>query len=103
VPPALPPYVSERDESTLVGVRVQARAGRDEIAGRRGDLLLVKVTAPPVGGEANRALCKLLARRVGIPIRWAAVIRGETARTKLVELLGVRAAEVAARLETAGD
>jgi uncharacterized protein len=79
-------------------VRVQPRAGRDAIAGPRGDHLVVRVGAAPVKGEANRALCKLLAKAAGIPARHAAVVRGERGREKLVRLEGARPAEVAARL-----
>ena len=43
-------------------VRLQPRASRSEIVGERDGALVVRVTAPPVDGKANAALCALLAR-----------------------------------------
>jgi uncharacterized protein len=93
-----PPYLSGGEGSTLVAVRLQPRAGRDKIVGVRGDVLAVKVGAAPVKGEANRALCKLLAKAAGVPPSRVSVVRGETARNKLVRLEGVAPAEARERL-----
>ncbi len=38
-----------------VRVRVQPRAAREEVTGWRGEVLLLRVTAPPVEDAANRA------------------------------------------------
>jgi uncharacterized protein (TIGR00251 family) len=70
---------------------VQARARRDEIAGERGGVLLVRVTAPPVAGRANEAVRKLLARELGVPPGSVAVVRGKRSRDKLVEVEGMEA------------
>jgi uncharacterized protein (TIGR00251 family) len=94
----LPPYLSESGGATLVQVRVQPRAGRDQIAGARGDALLVKVKAPPVDGKANDAVCRLLAKAAGVPATSAELVRGASARDKVVRLPGVAAADAAERL-----
>ena len=94
----LPPYLSDADGGTLVRVRVQPRAGRDAIGGTRGDALLVKVKAPPVDGKANDAVCRLLARAAGVPPSSAELVRGASARDKVVRLPGVAAADAAERL-----
>jgi uncharacterized protein (TIGR00251 family) len=94
----LPPYLSESDGRTFVRVRVQPRAGRERIEGERAGALLVKVKAPPVEGKANEAVCRLLARAAGIPARGAELVRGASARDKVVRLDGVGAEETAARL-----
>jgi uncharacterized protein (TIGR00251 family) len=95
---ALPPYLSEAEGATLVRVRVQPRAGRDAIAGVRGDALVVKVKAPPVEGKANDAVCRLLAKATGVPPSSAELVRGASVRDKLVRLPGVAAADAAERL-----
>jgi uncharacterized protein (TIGR00251 family) len=92
------PYLSERDGSALVRVRLQPRAGRDEIVGERSGSLLVRVSAPPVQGRANEALCRLIAKAAGVPSGRASVVRGASARDKLVRLEGVAAADAAGRL-----
>jgi len=70
-------------------VRVQPRARRTEIAGERQGALLVRVTAPPVGGRANEAACKLLAGRLGVSPSRVAVVRGASSRDKLIRVEGL--------------
>jgi uncharacterized protein len=77
-----------------VAVRVQARARQDEIAGERAGSLLVRVTAPPVEGKANAAVCRLLAARLGLAPGRIAVVRGAASRDKLIEIDGIEAGEL---------
>jgi uncharacterized protein (TIGR00251 family) len=91
-------YLSERDGSALVRVRLQPRSKRDEIVGERDGALLVRVSAPPVEGKANTALCRLLAKQAGIAAGRASVVKGASARDKLVRLDGLAAADAAERL-----
>ncbi len=72
-----------------VPIRVQPRARRDELLGERDGRLLVGVTAPPVDGKANAAVCKLLAKAAGVPASRVSVVRGERSRDKLVRVEGV--------------
>ena len=81
-----------------LAVRVIPRARRTEIAGRRGDALLVRLAAPPVDGAANEALLAFLSDRLGVARRRLAIVRGATSRDKLVEVEGLSAAEVVRRL-----
>jgi uncharacterized protein YggU (UPF0235/DUF167 family) len=48
-------------ESTRIAGSVTPRARANELAGWRDDVLLVRVTAPPEGGRANAALCRVRA------------------------------------------
>jgi uncharacterized protein (TIGR00251 family) len=80
-----------------VRVRVQPRASRDEVLGWREGALRVRVTAPPVEGEANRALAGLLARTLGVRPSAVEVARGARGRDKLVRIDGMSVAEVQAR------
>jgi uncharacterized protein (TIGR00251 family) len=82
-------------------VRVQPRAKKSELAGEREGALVVRVNAPPVDGKANAALCKLLAKRLGVPASAVSVVRGQTSRDKLVEVVGIASEELRARLADA--
>jgi uncharacterized protein len=55
----------------------------------RDGVLQARVTAPPVDGKANRALCKLIAKRVGVAPSSVTVERGEKSRDKLIRVEGV--------------
>ena len=84
--------------AATVRVRVQPRAARDEIVGVRDGTLVVRLTAPPVEGRANQALCRLLARRLGVAPSRVAVVRGAKGRDKMVAVEGMTGAEVARAL-----
>jgi hypothetical protein len=92
------PVLAEGGGDTLLAVRLQPRAGRTEVAGLHDDALKIRVAALPAAGAANAALCALLAHRLGIAPSRVTIERGATSRTKLLRLKGLRAAEVAARL-----
>ena len=60
--------------------------------------LKARVSVPPVDGEANAALEKLLAKALGLPRAAVNITGGQTARIKQVTITGLDAAEVAGRL-----
>lgn len=84
-----------------LAIRVTPRASRNAIEGWRDGVLRVRLTAPPVNGRANAALIRLLATAFNVPSRDVRVIRGDTARDKLVEVDGLTDEEVVARLNPA--
>jgi uncharacterized protein len=75
--------------STELRVRVTPRAVRNEVAGERDGVLVVRVTAPPEGGKANAATCKVIARALGIAPSRVTVARGAGSRQKSLRVDGV--------------
>ena len=76
-----------------LAVRLQPGAGRNEAGGVELDaagkaFLRVRVTEPPEGGKANRALIKLLARTWRLPASSMAVVAGAKDRRKTLEIDG---------------
>lgn len=59
---------------------------------------MVRVTAPPVDGKANDALCRLIARRAGVPPSKVTIVRGHTSRDKMLEVEGIAAHDLRAAL-----
>jgi uncharacterized protein len=84
-------------ESVVLEVQVVPRASRERLGPRLGDgRLKVQLTAPPVEGEANQALVRLLARTLGIGASAIELVRGETGRKKTLRLTGASPAAIAA-------
>jgi len=82
-----------------VRLRVTPRAARDEITGwREAGVLGVRVTAPPVEGEANRAVAMLLARALRVPPSAVTLVRGERGRDKVVRISGLALGEIESRV-----
>jgi len=96
----LPPWLGAGKDGTLLLVRVQPRARQNKIAGATATALKVAVTAAPVEGQANRQLCKYLAKALGIASRDLEVVGGRRSRDKRVVIRGLDAAEVNRRLAT---
>lgn len=75
-------------------MRLQPRASRDEIVAERAGSTVVRVTAPPVGGKANAALVKLIAKRAGVAKGRVSIVSGERSRDKVLRVQGLDAAEL---------
>ncbi len=86
-------------DGVVLRLRVQPRASRDEVVGwREPGVLALRVTAPPVEGEANRAVAAVLARALGVKPSAVSIVHGERGRDKLVRVAGLSAADVETRL-----
>lgn len=88
------------DSSARLRVKVVPGSSKSEISGWLGDMLKVRVTAPPEKGKANAALVLLLARSLGLSKKDLEVISGKTSQEKLVEVRGLSISQVRNRLGT---
>ena len=80
-----------------IDVRVLPRSRKSEIAGTRGEALLVRLKAPPVDGAANAELLEVLAKMLQVPKSAVAIVAGETSRQKRVQVRGIDVKTAAAR------
>jgi len=65
-------------------VKVQPKASSNQIVGFKGDVLQVRVTAPPERGKANDALVELLATTLRVARSKIRILRGHSSRDKLI-------------------
>lgn len=72
----------------LISVKAVPGASRDEIAGVLGDRLKVRVSAPPEGGKANRAVCAAIAKALGVKPKNVEVVTGHSSPEKSVRVVG---------------
>ncbi len=94
----LPGFLTVQPDGITLAVKVTPRAPCNEIGEPLGAELRVKVTAPPVDAAANEALIRLLAETFDCPRSKVQIVRGQTARHKLVKLHGLTAAAVQQKL-----
>ena len=90
--------LNARNAATLLAVKVVPHAAKDEIAGWLDGALKVRVTAPPEGGRANRALEKLLADALGLKKNAVTVTTGKSSTRKHVAIMGLAREEIVRRL-----
>ncbi|MHC4939928.1 MAG: DUF167 domain-containing protein [Planctomycetota bacterium] len=81
--------IGEHADGATLRVRVSPGARRERILGPHGDALKVAVRAPAERGRANKELCRLIADALGLAPRDVEVIRGATARDKVLLLRGL--------------
>ncbi|HPF20780.1 MAG TPA: DUF167 domain-containing protein [Syntrophomonas sp.] len=85
-------------DGVCLEVQVQPRSSRNQVVGEQDGRLKIKLTAPPVEGEANQALVNFLAGLLHIPKKNIRLLRGESSRHKLIEIMGLNEAELIAKL-----
>ncbi|MGO9398285.1 MAG: DUF167 family protein [Xanthobacteraceae bacterium] len=93
------PWTATAD-GLLVEVRLTPRGGRDAIEGieQRADgraVLKARVRAAPSDGEANAALCRLVAAALDVAPRDVTIAAGAASRIKRVLIKGRAAAMIA--------
>jgi uncharacterized protein (TIGR00251 family) len=96
-----PLAVTEKGGALRFEVHAKPRAKKSKVVGLHGAALDVALGAPPVDGAANLELTAVLAKALRVPRSAIAIVRGESSRTKLVEVVGIGAAELRARLAAA--
>lgn len=84
-----------------LAVRVTPRADRNAVAGVRGDkTVLVRVTAAPTDGQANKAVLETLAQALGVRRGQLELVGGETSREKRVQIRGLSEEQAFKKLRT---
>ncbi|MFY9611710.1 MAG: DUF167 domain-containing protein [Blastocatellia bacterium] len=84
----------ETNGSVTLRLRVQPRASRTELTGEHAGAIKLKVTAPPVDGEANEECRRFLAKVFGVSARSVEIIAGESSRDKVIRVHNISAARV---------
>lgn len=90
--------ILDHSDGVVLHVRVHPRGKRDAIVGTLGDCLKISLRSPPVDGKANAALCRFLAKALGVSKSAVVILRGEKAREKHVLVRGVDSRRAAAAL-----
>ncbi len=82
------PYKKTKDGITIE-VKVEPRSSKKGISGIMGNVVKVKLTAAPVDGAANEQLIEVIADATGLRKSAIRIIRGSSAKRKIIEIKGV--------------
>jgi len=91
-------FTTRTDGAVRFAVRVHPRSARACVDGEHGDAVRVRVHAARVDGGANADVIAVLADALEVPKRDVRIVSGDTARQKLLEVVGLSAEIVRARL-----
>jgi uncharacterized protein len=88
-------------EGTVLAVRAQPGARRNEIRGEQDGRLKVCVTQSPERGKANKAVVELLSKSLGLKKSQIELIAGETSHQKRFLIRGIEPGKLAERVQRA--
>lgn len=86
--------ITKAEEGAAVAVHVVPQAAKNEVVGKHGDALKIRLTAKTVGGPANDMLMEFLAKKLGIELKAVEIAAGQTSAEKMVVVLGMTPAAV---------
>jgi uncharacterized protein YggU (UPF0235/DUF167 family) len=91
---------AEQSVSVKLKLKVVPGASQSGISGWLGEMLKVRVSAPPEKGKANAAVEALVARALDLPAGSARIISGAGSQQKVIEICGLSEAEILEKLGT---
>ena len=86
------------DNTTMLYVQISPNAGKNALEGFRGDILRIKVAAPPVEGKANKELVAYLSDILDISKGSVRIVKGHTQRNKVIAIDGLTSAQMMQKL-----
>jgi hypothetical protein len=89
---------TDSEPAVRLTIRAKPRASKSRIVRVEGMSLEVALAAPPVDGAANGALLELLAEALSVRQSALKLVLGQASKHKVVEISGLSADEVRARL-----
>ena len=98
----LPPFINETARGTTLEVYVQPKASRNELVGAHEGTLKVRLTAPPVEGEANHECVKFLAKLLRVSRSRVEIVQGHKSRRKTILIQGVTGEDLLNQLRQRG-
>jgi uncharacterized protein (TIGR00251 family) len=90
--------IRQVSDGVCLRLKVLPRASRTEVVDIQGDLLRIRLAAPPVDGAANDALVRFLAERVSVPKSAVQIVSGRSGRTKVVIISGAKLEQIRSSL-----
>lgn len=70
-----------------IRVKVKPNSRMESIKRVEADYYEIKVTVPPEKGKANKRVIEILSKHLKIPKTRISIIKGETGREKLLEIM----------------
>ena len=86
--------IGRQGDDILLPVKVVPKASRDKIVGELDGALKITVAAAPEKGAANKAVCKLIARTLGLRTAQVTVDAGHGSPRKTIRIIGASAEAV---------
>lgn len=92
-------YLKPHSQGLTIQVRIVPNSSGNAVTMEKGDRLVIRLTAPPVEGKANKSLLRFLAKRLRVAPSAITILRGHTSRDKVLLISGLDELSARSRLE----
>ena len=96
------PAIQESADGVVFTAKIVPGSSRTAVAGVLGDMIKIRVAAPPEKGKANECLIAYLAKELGVKKNAIEILSGHTNPVKQVKVAGITAADLLAHLGLEG-
>jgi uncharacterized protein (TIGR00251 family) len=86
--------IKETEHGVIFHIHVVPRSAKCEVAGIQGDALKLRITAPPVEGQANTECIRFLSDILGVRKKQVTILSGHKSKKKTVAIEGVRRKDI---------
>lgn len=90
--------ITKAEEGAAFAVHVVPRSVKNEVVGKHGDALKVRLISNSVGGIANDTLINFLAQKLSVERNKLEIAAGLTSAEKMIIVVGLTPGEVESRL-----
>ncbi|MBN1221125.1 MAG: DUF167 domain-containing protein [Anaerolineae bacterium] len=90
--------ITKAEEGAAFAVHIVPKSTKNEVVGKHGDALKVRLTSTSVAGVANDTLIKFLAEKLNVDRKKVEVAAGMMSAEKMVIVVGMTPGEVEALL-----
>ena len=88
--------IKETEHGVIFHIHVVPRSAKCEVAGIQGDALKLRITAPPVEGQANAECIRFLSDILGVRKKQVTILSGHKSKKKKVAREGIRRKDIEA-------
>jgi uncharacterized protein (TIGR00251 family) len=81
-------FLNQTEQGVEIRVKVVPGSSRTQITGILGEMLKIKVAAPPEKGKANQSLIAFLAKLLGLKKNDIEIVSGKTNPVKVLRISG---------------
>ncbi|MCF7955870.1 MAG: DUF167 domain-containing protein [Phycisphaerae bacterium] len=81
-------FLNQTEQGVEIRVKVVPGSSKTQIRGTLGEMLKIKVAAPPEKGKANQSLIAFMAKLLGLKKNDIEIISGKTNPVKVLRISG---------------
>lgn len=90
--------ITKAEEGAAFAVHIVPKSLKNEVVGKHGDALKIRLTSSSVGERANEMLIKFLAEKLNIERKNIEIVAGLSSTEKMVAVVGIKPGMVEERL-----